>query len=272
MEEKQTWWNWLAIASFVLALVWALLCLTIIWLPLWAICLILAFLFGFIALCKRQKVRAAILWMIISLWVIIWWYMVWKKFIAPVASFVDWIWDNPDLWDVMDNKDFLNKVKDDVTNKIKEKYTGLDDAKPIDVWSDFFEEAKMSIIELSTKNEESLTNISNPASEFCIEQGGELVPVQDEEWNHYAMCRLAGTELEEWEYFNAVADAASDVVEWIENEVKVCGDFYKTEEEINCNMIYAPVCWNDGNTYWNDCVACSTEWVDSYRDWECNAD
>ena len=44
MEEKTNWWNWLAIASFVLALVWWFLCLIIIWLPLWILCLILELL------------------------------------------------------------------------------------------------------------------------------------------------------------------------------------------------------------------------------------
>lgn len=36
-----------------------------------------------------------------------------------------------------------------------------------------------------------------------------------------------------------------------------------------CTMIYAPVCGNDWKTYWNDCVACQSETVESYTQWEC---
>ena len=36
-----------------------------------------------------------------------------------------------------------------------------------------------------------------------------------------------------------------------------------------CTMIYAPVCWNDWKTYWNDCAACQSETVESYTQWEC---
>lgn len=37
----------------------------------------------------------------------------------------------------------------------------------------------------------------------------------------------------------------------------------------NCNMIYDSVCWNDWKTYWNGCVACQSETVESYIMWEC---
>lgn len=40
----------------------------------------------------------------------------------------------------------------------------------------------------------------------------------------------------------------------------------------NCNMIYSPVCWDDGETYWNACVACSSQKISSYKMWECNCD
>ena len=38
----------------------------------------------------------------------------------------------------------------------------------------------------------------------------------------------------------------------------------------NCNMVYYPVCWDDGETYWNACVACSSQKIDSYKMWECD--
>ena len=52
--------------------------------------------------------------------------------------------------------------------------------------------------------EEEMVWMANPASVYCVEQWGELIPMEDEEWNQYAMCRLAdGTEVEEWEYYRA---------------------------------------------------------------------
>ncbi len=36
-----------------------------------------------------------------------------------------------------------------------------------------------------------------------------------------------------------------------------------------CTMIYEPVCGSDSRTYWNSCVACQSETVESYTIWEC---
>lgn len=49
--------------------------------------------------------------------------------------------------------------------------------------------------------------------------------------------------------------------------VKYCTAFQKSAEV--CTMQYDPVCWNDWKTYWNDCVACQSETVESYTMWEC---
>jgi len=39
-----------------------------------------------------------------------------------------------------------------------------------------------------------------------------------------------------------------------------------------CNMIYSPVCWDDWETYWNSCVACSSQKINSYKMWECGCE
>ena len=50
--------------------------------------------------------------------------------------------------------------------------------------------------------------LANPASEFCVEQGG-TVEIVDEEGGQVGYCNLPdGTRVEEWEYFRANSPAA----------------------------------------------------------------
>lgn len=71
---------------------------------------------------------------------------------------------------------------------------------------------------------EEMVGMANPASVYCVEQGWELIPMEDEEWNQYAMCRLAdGTEVEEWEYFRANNSVEEENVEETTEEVATEG-------------------------------------------------
>ena len=46
--------------------------------------------------------------------------------------------------------------------------------------------------------------IANPASEYCIQQGGTLQIVKDKHGNEIGMCKLPdGTVREEWEFFRS---------------------------------------------------------------------
>lgn len=62
------------------------------------------------------------------------------------------------------------------------------------------------------------TRIANPASEFCVAQGGTL-DVVDEQAGQVGYCTLPdGTRVEEWEYFranspDATADTGTSTVE-----------------------------------------------------------
>jgi hypothetical protein len=61
---------------------------------------------------------------------------------------------------------------------------------------------------------------------------------------------------------------SSEEDEWSKDVV------YCTPEQKNadiCTMEYAPVCWSDSRTYWNSCVACQSETVESYTQWECES-
>ena len=230
-ENQQS--NWLAIASFVLGLIWSLLCLIIIGLPLWIICLILALIFGIIALCKKQAKRAWILWIIFSiLWMIIvavYTTVAWKfifqhkeQFMNPITDFSARVEENPDIAALMENDEFSEKFDAVIEQRLQEKYwekfSDIDSIDWIvDIRADLFEEMK---------------NVA--------------------------------TELAEQEWINAIVPVD---VEETADEVHECGDFYKTEEEIVCTEQYEPVCWNNGQTYGNSCFACIE--VDSYTDWEC---
>jgi len=47
-----------------------------------------------------------------------------------------------------------------------------------------------------------VAEIANPASEYCVAQGGTVNIVKDAEGNESGMCKLAdGTEVDEWEYY-----------------------------------------------------------------------
>lgn len=55
-----------------------------------------------------------------------------------------------------------------------------------------------------------------------------------------------------------------------ENEENItCTPELKTAEV--CTMQYEPVCGSDSRTYWNSCVACQSETVESYKSWECES-
>ncbi len=44
--------------------------------------------------------------------------------------------------------------------------------------------------------------IANPASEYCVKQGGESHMRKHSDGSQYGMCRFKdGTEIEEWEYY-----------------------------------------------------------------------
>ncbi|STZ75605.1 putative hemolysin [Bergeriella denitrificans] len=54
--------------------------------------------------------------------------------------------------------------------------------------------------------QQAMVGMANPASEFCVRQGGTLLPQKDAEGNEYALCRLPdGQVVEEWAYFRAHA-------------------------------------------------------------------
>ena len=165
MEEKTTWWNWLAIASFVLALVWGFFCMTLILLPFGILCRILAIIFGIVALCKKQTKWASIIWIIISFFgvvifaictIVLWKFIAQHKdqFITPITEFSAWIEKNPEIAALMEDEDFSDKFEETLQQRFQElywdKYSDVDSIDWLmDIWWDMFEEMKNVATELA---------------------------------------------------------------------------------------------------------------------------
>lgn len=59
-----------------------------------------------------------------------------------------------------------------------------------------------SIKEHNPFKKDKAVGMVNPASEFCVKQGGKLERKKDAKGNEYAICHLPGGQVvEEWEYF-----------------------------------------------------------------------
>lgn len=61
---------------------------------------------------------------------------------------------------------------------------------------------------------------------------------------------------------------SSEEDEWSKDLI-YCSPEQKSAEI--CTMQYEPVCGSDSRTYGNSCVACQSETVDSYTEWECES-
>ena len=54
----------------------------------------------------------------------------------------------------------------------------------------------------ASEKQESPIGMANPASEFCLKQGGKSEIRKDKDGREYGVCHLPdGTVVEEWEYF-----------------------------------------------------------------------
>jgi putative hemolysin len=93
------------------------------------------------------------------------------------------------------------------------------------------------LLAVSCEKEDN-TQIANPASVYCIEQGGEL-RITDNEQGQYGLCVFEdGSECEEWDFFRGECDRSSIAQE----------DKYFCETDIDCvpeQCCHADSCINE---------------------------
>jgi putative hemolysin len=104
--------------------------------------------------------------------------------------------------------------------------------------------------------ENNNTQIANPASVYCQDNGGKLEIRTADDGSQTGYCILNNKECEEWSLMRGEC-----------TQIHVCTDKEKAAEI--CTMEYMGVCGNDKITYATICTACSSGKIKSLTIGEC---
>ncbi|MCX6817685.1 MAG: DUF333 domain-containing protein [Candidatus Aenigmarchaeota archaeon] len=102
------------------------------------------------------------------------------------------------------------------------------------------------------------TQLANPASVNCINNGGKLDIVTAEDGSQSGMCTFEdGFSCEEWAYYRGECPPFRHI----------CTDEEKAAQ--NCTTAYEPECGNNGVTYSNGCLACASNNITLWSHGKC---
>lgn len=92
------------------------------------------------------------------------------------------------------------------------------------------------IEQIEPKDEEPQANISNPASDYCIKNGGKLEIITESDGSQFGLCMLKDYSCEEWTYYRGECDIQGDA-ELIKQELLKKGlDLSMTKVVINKHL------------------------------------
>ena len=63
---------------------------------------------------------------------------------------------------------------------------------------------------ITPDNTDSAANMSNPASDFCVDNGGETEIVTESDGSQFGLCVFEGYSCEEWAFYRNECDVVGD--------------------------------------------------------------
>ena len=222
-KEKNT----VALVWLILSIIWLIFFITIFWIILAIPLLVLWFILWVIGLFfkPRGKAIAAIIISLIP-WIIVYafWFFLWSNVKMPTQEFVQWA-ETTFTWEEFKNID-------------QERFNAISQY----VGNNYFERITTDEME-AMFNEATGSNSIEKGAYFFFDLVKNIINESVELYNSDIAFDLTGSSAL-WSSLNI---SISTNTGELEDEI-ISGD------DTACTMIYEPVCWVDGQVYWNSCV------------------